>query len=277
MSNGPLGQATYTISANLERFSNGQYVARSNWLDVVMPPQINQGRSEIENLSKLLLGNGPSYMPMNMDVAPGSTFYSEEDQDMSVMSISNRLRNFSENLPEQVENKYVTIEQLNKLGWSDITDEQVEDLNYSLKKYDITTPERIRHFLSQCSHESGLGIWTQELASGDDYEYREDLGNIYQGDGPRYKGAGYIQLTGRSNYQRFADEMSDPKIMDGVDYVSKNYPWSSAGSWWNANGMNQIIDSGASVKQVTRRVNGGYNGLAEREKYYQRSEELFGN
>ena len=58
--------------------------------------------------------------------------------------------------------------------------------------------------------------------------------------------------------------------MQGVDYVAEHYPFSSAGFWWQKNKMNQLCDSSPSVKDVTLRVNGGTNGLADREMYYQR-------
>ena len=90
------------------------------------------------------------------------------------------------------------------------------------------------------------------------------------GDGPKYKGAGYLQLTGRANYRMLATYIGDERVMEGVDYVSSRYPFTSAGVWWEKNYMNELIDSGASVEQVTRRVNGGYNGLADRKKYYNR-------
>ena len=114
----------------------------------------------------------------------------------------------------------------------------------------------------------------KELASGKAYEYRSDLGNNQLGDGPRYKGAGYIQLTGRANYQDFCDYMGDPRIMDGVEYVANTYPFTSAGFWWSNNKMNALCDSGASVEKVTRRVNGGYNGLEDRKYYYARTVEV---
>ena len=151
-----------------------------------------------------------------------------------------------------------------------IQDWEIVELNKALKKADITTKPRIRHFLAQISHESGGGRYTKELASGEDYEFRDDLGNVYEGDGVKFKGAGYIQLTGRANYQEFADYMKDPKIMEGVDYVSKTYPMGSASFWWYNNDMNDLVDSGASVEDVTLRVNGGYNGLDDRLWYYQR-------
>ncbi|WP_341284967.1 endopeptidase [Priestia megaterium] len=165
----------------------------------------------------------------------------------------------------------VTAERLKKLGWSRINDHMVRDLNRTLQKYNIVTPARIRHFISQCAHESGLGKWTKEIADGRLYEFRRDLGNVKPGDGPKYKGAGYLQITGRYNYQKFANEMGDQRIMEGVEYVSKNYPWSSAGYWWKMNNMNALVDSGTSVKGVTRKVNPGLRGLREREEYFRRS------
>lgn len=166
--------------------------------------------------------------------------------------------------------QYITKEQLIAFGWRGITDAMLDDLNYTLERYDITTPTRIAHFISQCGHESGLGKYTKELASGSAYEGRKDLGNKYPGDGPRYKGAGYIQLTGRNNYQAFANGVGDQSVMQGVDYVAVKYPWSSAGFWWARAAMNALIDSGATVEQVSRRVNGGYNGLADRKALHAR-------
>lgn len=151
---------------------------------------------------------------------------------------------------------------------------QLKDLNDCLHRFQINTPARMRHFLSQTAHESGGLQWLQEIASGADYEGRDDLGNIYPGDGPKYKGAGVIQLTGRANYQAFSDFIHDPDVMNGVSYVSTTYPFSSAGFWWHNNGMNALCDRGASVEQVTRRVNGGINGLDDREAYYQKACEV---
>lgn len=163
----------------------------------------------------------------------------------------------------------VTAEQLDAFGWRGITVAMLKDLNDTLTRFDITTPARIAHFMSQCGHESALGLYTKEIASGEDYNDRGDLGNGPT-DGPRYKGAGYIQMTGRANYQRFADFIGDPDVMQGVDYVAEHYPWSSAGYWWYRAGMNYLIDYGALVDEVTRVVNGGYNGLDDRQALYER-------
>jgi predicted chitinase len=151
-----------------------------------------------------------------------------------------------------------------------IKDEEVVELNDCLHRFGVTSKPRLRHFLSQTAHESGGGRYKKEIASGWAYEGRADLGNTKPGDGPRFKGAGYIQLTGRANYQDFANFMKDPAVMQGVDYVAEHYPFSSAGFWWQNNQMNQLCDSNPSVKNVTLRVNGGTNGLEEREMYYQR-------
>jgi putative chitinase len=152
-----------------------------------------------------------------------------------------------------------------------ITDHQFQSLDRCLKRFDITTIPRVRHFLAQIAHESGGLRWMVELASGAAYEGRQDLGNVFPGDGPRFKGVDALQMTGRANYQAFANFIGDQRVMEGWQYVSKNYLFLPSGFWWHNNNMNALIDRGATVRQVTRRVNGGYNGLADRERYYQRA------
>lgn len=168
----------------------------------------------------------------------------------------------------------ITKQEAEALFGNPIYDTELKDLNACLKRYQINTPARLRHFLSQIAHESGGLKWMKELASGDDYEGRSDLGNNQPGDGRRFKGAGVIQLTGRANYQAFADEIGDPRIMEGCDYVATNYPFTSAGFWWKNNNMNALCDSGATVEQVTKRVNGGYNGLDDRIHYHEKALKL---
>lgn len=148
------------------------------------------------------------------------------------------------------------------------------DLNACLIRFGITEKEDIRHFLAQCAHESGGLRWLKELATGDDYEWRNDLGNNQEGDGRRYKGSGLIQLTGRENYTKFADFMGDPKIMDGADYVASKYPVSSAGFFWWKNGISDRVKNGATIEDTTRIVNGGFNGLSDRIYYYNRAKDV---
>ena len=153
-----------------------------------------------------------------------------------------------------------------------IEDREIDELNACLSDFNITTPPRIRHFLAQTGHESGGGKWKTELSDGMYLEGRTDIGNTEPGDGPRYKGAGYLQMTGRANYQRFADDIDNPRVMEGCQYVADNYPFTSAGFWWVDNDMNRLCDTDPSVEQVTLRVNGGYNGLEDRKAYYGRAE-----
>jgi len=164
----------------------------------------------------------------------------------------------------------ITKQQAKAIFGCDVSDALLKDLNDCLNRYAINTPARIRHFLSQIAHESGGLRWMKELADGWAYEGRTDLGNTKPGDGPRFKGAGVIQLTGRANYQAFSQSVNDPKVMEGCAYVAQTYPFTSAGFWWATNKMNILCDQGATVEQVTRRVNGGYNGLEDRKYYYKK-------
>jgi predicted chitinase len=173
--------------------------------------------------------------------------------------------------PKQLVNKK-QLAYIWKCSESLIKDSEIVEMNKCLNFFSINTPIRIRHFLAQCSHESGGGRYMKELASGDAYEGRYDLGNTQRGDGRKYKGAGYIQVTGRYNYQKFSTYMKDPKVLNGVDYVSIEYPFTISGFWWIDNKLNELCDSGASCRRISQAVNGKdpANGLSEREMYYKR-------
>jgi len=164
----------------------------------------------------------------------------------------------------------ITADQCKAIFGRDITASQLADLNSCLDRYDIDTPARIRHFMAQIAHESGGLRWLEELADGRAYEGRRDLGNTQPGDGPRFKGAGAIQLTGRYNYEKFSKSVGDMRVMEGCSYVAEHYPFTSAGFWWNNNHMNSLVDAGASCRKISERVNGRdpANGLADREAYF---------
>jgi hypothetical protein len=98
----------------------------------------------------------------------------------------------------------VTNAQMKKMGWINYN---LEDLNFCINKFKINTKERFCHFISVLSYESALGRFTEDIANCTLYEGRADLGNIQPGDGCRFKGAGYLQLTGRYMYQQFSSSM----------------------------------------------------------------------
>ncbi|MBN9438968.1 peptidoglycan-binding protein [Bosea sp. (in: a-proteobacteria)] len=135
-----------------------------------------------------------------------------------------------------------------------------------LTRYDITTARRIEHFIGQAAHESAGFCTTEEYASGAKYEGRADLGNVQNGDGRRYKGRGIFQLTGRANYQRYGQRL-------GLDLIDKPQlaaePVTSleiACLYWSDRKIGPMADED-DLYRVTRAINGGTNGLADRRKY----------
>ncbi len=123
-------------------------------------------------------------------------------------------------------------------------------------------------FMGQCAHESAKFTTTKEFADGSQYEGRKDLGNIYPGDGVKYKGRGFIQITGRANYTAAAkdlgiDLVNRPELAERPDIAIKVSIW-----YWK-NRVRPRITNFNNTKAVTKTVNGGLNGLAAREKYTQ--------
>ncbi len=134
-------------------------------------------------------------------------------------------------------------------------------------EFGITTQLRGAAFLAQVLHESGRLQFFEELASGEAYEGRRDLGNTQPGDGRRFKGRGPIQLTGRSNYRWASQEL-------GIDLVSNpgrasehKIGWRIAGLFWRSRGLNGLADAG-DFQQITRRINGGFNRDADRRRMH---------
>jgi putative chitinase len=124
-------------------------------------------------------------------------------------------------------------------------------------------------FLAQVLHESGGLRYTRELASGEAYEGRGDLGNVQTGDGVRFKGRGLLQITGRTNYAAcsrgiFGDTrlLDTPALLEIPRYAALSAAW-----WWDTHGLSELADAG-DFDRITRRINGGYNGRAERNRFY---------
>lgn len=162
--------------------------------------------------------------------------------------------------------QYVTAEQLFTIANEGSVAEFepfVEGCNLCLDRFDITTPLRIAHFIAQVFHESGCLKWIEELASGDAYEGRTDLGNTQPGDGRRFKGRGFIQLTGRSNYRRFSEAIGYDFEFNPRAVATPENAWLSAGWFWDAHDLNALADKD-NFDGITLTINGGYNGYDDR-------------
>jgi putative chitinase len=182
-----------------------------------------------------------------------------------------------------------------------IPDSVIAQLPDTIAKFELNTPLRLAHFLAQAGHESGgfkavtenlnygakglLGIFkkyfpTQEKANL--YERKpEKIANLVyggrmgngpetSGEGFKYRGRGYIQLTGKDNYKAF-DLVVTENITENPDLVATKYPLLSAAWFFHKNGLHKIADKGATdavVTEVTKRVNGGTIGLADRLKHF---------
>jgi len=182
-----------------------------------------------------------------------------------------------------------------------IPDAVIQMIPDTAAKFQINTPLRLAHFLAQCGHESGgfrvtqenlnysakglAGIFkkyfpTEAVATpyarnpqkiaNKVYANRMANGSEASGDGYKFRGRGYIQLTGRDNYTQFGKAIGED-IASNPDVVSSNYALLSAAWFWSKNGLNKLADGGATdttVTSITKRVNGGTIGLADRIKHF---------
>lgn len=156
-------------------------------------------------------------------------------------------------------------------GWKPelFTDQEVADCNRLFRETGFDQDiEAARMLMANILHETANFKYMKEIASGWAYEGRSDLGNTHPGDGPRFKGAGVLQLTGRWNYSRLAKALGDPRVMEGVGYVSTTYPFMSAKTWIQENGLLNLAKT-KGFDAVCRRINGGWNGYADRKAKYE--------
>ena len=180
-----------------------------------------------------------------------------------------------------------------------------DELNKALPKYDITTDQRIAGFISQCAHESmDFNAMSENLNYREEtlnkvfpryfgpgkrnaaeyaknpekianYVYMDEfrtskLGNVHPGDGWRFRGRGLKQLTGRDNYTRFAKDYDLTAEEAAVWVETKEGALASALWFWNTNKLNAIADTG-NVAALTKKINGGDIGLADRQARYTRA------
>lgn len=134
----------------------------------------------------------------------------------------------------------------------------------------INTFLRLSHFLAQAAHETDGFRVLEEYASGAAYEGRKDLGNVNPGDGVRYKGRGIFQLTGRANYKRYGSLLG-VDLENNPDLAEKeNIPLLVACEYWNQNILSPVADRD-DIITITKKINGGTNGLESRMKYAERA------
>lgn len=148
-------------------------------------------------------------------------------------------------------------------------------LNVAMDEYKINTPARQSAFLAQIAHESGSLRYVREIASGSAYEGRASLGNVRPGDGVKFRGRGLIQITGRANYRAcslalFGDErlLENPLLLETAENACRSAAW-----FWHSRKLNELADAGKFVT-LTKRINGGTNGLEDRQAYYSRAKEV---
>ena len=159
-------------------------------------------------------------------------------------------------------------------------------MNQTCPTYEIDTPQEYCHFLAQACHETDHFRTLREYASGSAYEGRTDLGNTQPGDGVKFKGRGIFQTTGRGNYLQLGIKqghrdmfINKPELLEQPQYAV----WSAC-EYWKARGLNDVanhpdndllkkkykgnIIDVSPVEFISITINGGYNGMDERKKFY---------
>ena len=153
----------------------------------------------------------------------------------------------------------------------------VSVLNAAMGNYGIVTPLRMAAFIAQVGHESGQLRYVREIwgptAQQAGYEGRADLGNTVKGDGSKYRGRGLVQITGRANYAACGealglDLINQPELLEQPQHAAMSAAW-----FWSTKGLNTLADKGEFVK-ITRRVNGGVNGLEDRQRLYAQAQKV---
>ena len=152
-------------------------------------------------------------------------------------------------------------------------------LTAAIAEFGIDAPARTAAFLAQLAHESGQFKFMEEIWGPTPAQRRYEptttlsttLGNTEVGDGRRFKGRGPIQITGRANYRRFGDLLG-LNLVDNPDSAALPVvAFRVAALFWSKKGLNELADrvTPEAFKEITRRINGGFNGLAERERFYE--------
>lgn len=157
-------------------------------------------------------------------------------------------------------------------------DDIVTILNKYAPVFGIVTSKDWAFFLAQIAHESGEFRYSEEIASGSAYEGRKDLGNVVVGDGVKFKGRGLIQLTGRTNYKDYNDYLVKGgmvvDLLKTPELLAKPVGSCKSAMWfWKKHNLRRFVVIN-DFKGLTKAINGGYNGLADREMYRTRAERV---
>jgi putative chitinase len=156
-------------------------------------------------------------------------------------------------------------------------------LNAAMQAYAVDTPLRTAAFVAQLAHESGEFRWMEEIWGPTPAQLRYEppgdlaakLGNTQAGDGKRFKGRGPIQITGRFNYTKFGGLLGLDLVANPALAATPEAAFKTAGLFWQSNGLNELAD-GRQFVAITRRINGGTNGLVDRQMYYERAKAVLG-
>jgi putative chitinase len=173
----------------------------------------------------------------------------------------------------------VTPDQLKRIAPS-MGDEKATEyaplINSAMKEFGIDTPLRQAHFLAQISHETDGFRTMEEYSSGRQYNGRKKLGNRPgTNDGVTYKGRGAIQLTGRYNYDEAGKDLGVDLINNPRRAEDPDLAFRVAGWFWSKNNINDKADNN-DLEGVTRKINGGTNGIKDRGAYFKRASEELG-
>jgi len=143
-------------------------------------------------------------------------------------------------------------------------------LGPAFARYEITTRRRAAAAVAQLAHESAGFSTTTEFASGSAYEWRRDLGNTRAGDGRKFKGRGYLQITGRGNYGQVSRALKHNFLAFPHDLAKPQWAAQASCWWWHEHGCNRLADR-RDFEGLTRRINGGLTGYPDRVRLYRRA------
>lgn len=252
-------------------------------------PRARNLRDDVETVQRLLnLANAPNGVPLNTDGLFGaktaSAIADYQRTQMHMSAADGRVDVNGQTLMSLCQHLSTHLNLTDRLAliYLHAADADLAEfgplLGETCVAHQIDTPLRRAHFIAQIGHESGELRFRAEIASGQAYEGRADLGNTQSGDGKRFKGRGLIQLTGRANYASFgrylgreSQLLAEPELVETDPALCVGV----AGWYWETRGLNALADAD-DINAVTRRINGGLNGIEDRRRLLVRAKAVLG-